>query len=239
MRLSSKLSHDLIKLNSYVRFLLSFLFFSATTPLVVFSTATAQEDPNSRFGDRQVEQLIDDRPELESILKENQVLRNWIRDRFSAGTLTQRVFWDASEPFLGADSECMIPTEFQRAHIRVTSRANLAADDKCICLMFEFMNLENETGFNRLYQLAYQRQIDREQFANRALQLEMEAAIRLAAELQKEPYSKIFSKSKMYQGFISMPKQISSSDIKKWEKDVGIKRSLDYWRSSFDRLTGG
>ncbi len=227
------------RLSYFTPAFLCLVVISATKPIAAHSGVFPPQDSNSRFGDRQVEQLIDDRPELESILKENQVLRNWIRDRFSAGTLKQRVFWDASEPFLGADSECMVQTEFQRAHIRVTSRANLAADDKCICLMFEFMNLENETGFNRLYQLAYQRQVDREQFANRALQLEMEAAIRLLVELQKEPYSKIFSKSKMYQGFISMPKQISSSDIKKWEKDVGIKRSLDYWRSAFDRLTGG
>src|SRR3954468_21571889 len=57
------------------------------------------------FGERQLEQLVCDRPETANIIKRESMLRHMLVWHFAGGLTGKRIYWDCNEPSSGQPAE--------------------------------------------------------------------------------------------------------------------------------------
>ena len=154
--------------------------------LVATGNAIAQDVPLSH-GDRQLAQLLDDRPSMKGILPADDTICRWVTRRFNTGACGQRVHWDHREPFSGREAENEPSHERVPAFIRITESEKVSGRDKWSMLVFEFENLKNSPLFENLARLAYAKQISRDQFALECVRLELNAGQRAKRYFKRYP----------------------------------------------------
>ena len=163
-----------------MKLLASIVFFIAT------GSVYAQQVPQT-FGDRQLAQLLDDRPDMKGILPADDTICRWVVGRFNSGDFGHRVHWDHHEPLSGREAENQPSQEYSPAFIRITDSEGISGRDKWCMLVFEFENLENSPQFEKLYQLASAQQIIRAQFVLKCVQLELKAVQRAKRYFKRNP----------------------------------------------------
>jgi hypothetical protein len=203
-----------------------FALIQVVLAVAIFSGEARSTD----FGQRQVDQLLEDRPELFPIIENNLAIKNWILDRFNGGEMNLRVYWHAEEPWSGRPAEHSIPIRGYPALIRITSKNDLTAEDKCIALIFEFFNLENESNFKKLWEAE---NITSQEFAKKALMLEVGAVFRMQPLLQRTEFSSVLGKSIYYKSYSQLRKDITFSEL---IKHPAYKLHFDYWESEYKRI---
>jgi hypothetical protein len=180
----------------------------ALTKILVICVQVSPSE-SDRFGKRQLEQLLDDRPDMRSIIRPGEFLYDWLARRFDGGRKDLRVYWHDSEPLSGFDAEHVMsfidrPLVHNPALIRISSSEKLSAADRCIVLIYEFFNLENEDEFKALYDRAKSGNVTREQYATLAMNLEIKAVVRMQELLKKEDVKKLVQNSPYYQSYLGV-----------------------------------
>ncbi len=199
----------------------------ALIQVVLIVAILSGEVRSTDFGQRQVDQLLEDRPELSPIIENNLAIKNWIVSRFNGGDQNLRVYWHAEEPWSGRPAENSLPIRGYPALIRIASKNDLTAEDKCVALIFEFFNLENESDFKKIWEAE---NITSQEFAKKALMLEVGAVIRMQPLLQRTEFSNALGKSSYYHGLSQLRKDITFSEL---IKHPAYKLHFDYWESEY------
>ncbi len=140
-------------------------------------------------GRKQVRQMLSERPEMARHVTEDDPLFDWTVRQFAGENLGQVIWWSPVSPKSPAAAEHQVPTEFQRAEIRIRMKhaegarqgEKLSFDELWHCAAFELQNVLNASHFHRTVADAYAGKLSREQFVFRMAELEYEAGLRTRA----------------------------------------------------------
>ena len=124
------------------------------------------------FGDRQLEQMLDDRPELRGVLTREDPVWKWLVDCFDGELIDCRVYWNLDRPINGNIAEHTPKFHQYPACIYITDSTDVSPVDKWACVVFEMFNLTNTKKFDVLKTEAINGAISRKEFADRCVQLE-------------------------------------------------------------------
>lgn len=151
----------------------SFLL-SVVVPCSLFAECPKQ------YGQRQVQQLIDDRPSVGRTVVDRERLHAWLNEQFEGHSEVGRIVWDHTEPASGRKSE-YFPRFYASgspAYIRLTNNPSVKDRDLVILLIFELANVRNSVEAKEIAHLAAEGEIDSEEFFKRNARLEYSALIK-------------------------------------------------------------
>lgn len=139
--------------------------------LIAFCRAPANaQERRPSFGERQLEQLLDDRPSMRSVVPVTHPIYRWAVEKFERGALGDRVYWDHHEPMAGAEHVFSTPSV-----VRVESGAKSSGRDKWSMLIFELINFERAEAVGVLRWKAVRNEVDRNTFVMATIRLEVDA----------------------------------------------------------------
>jgi len=147
-----------------------------------------QETDVRTFGQRQLEQLLDDRPDMKGILPPGHPVLQWVEKGFNGDRFGQRVYWIADSPRGGSVSEFWSPDAGNPPFIRLSAGTELTPVDRWAALVFEMHNLEG--GHERFVDLtdrAAKGLLGGEQYAKDCVEVEFDALKETAAFLRANP----------------------------------------------------
>lgn len=135
------------------------------------------------FGDRQIAQVLDDRPAMRDIVPTDHPIYRFASEKFSTGGLqNRRVHWDNTEPMYGAEHACET-----LCVVRVASDQGYTGRDKWAMLIFELFNLSHAGDVGKLRWKVVHGEIDKDAFVHESLRLEIDAMRRTQAFLTRYP----------------------------------------------------
>jgi hypothetical protein len=139
------------------------------------------------FGERQLEQMLADRPEMQNLLPEDHPVYRWLVASFEGDRTGSRIYWLADEPRSGKAAEHAAAYYGYPAYIVIEAAARKTPLDKWTMLVFEMFNIENTKSFKELLNLALEGKLDGESYARKCVQLEFDAAAKLRDFFRKTP----------------------------------------------------
>ena len=169
------------------RMLLSFGLVGLAVLVACRTQASPMDSPKTTYGDRQVEQLLDDRPDMRGVFSPASPIYRWVVQQFDSGDQGRRVFWDVQEPASGQPAEHMQRYSLYPAYVRVSGATSSTGIDKWAMLVYEFHNLQNSPEISTLTQKAAKRSITAAHFAAEATRLEHQALLKTRQFFQKNP----------------------------------------------------
>ncbi|WP_425398106.1 hypothetical protein [Aeoliella sp.] len=155
----------------------------------VTSSAADEEsaDEKTAFGRRQVEQMLDDRPDMRGVIPESHPLFTWVVTGFNGDRFGRRVYWLADSPRGGYPSMHIPPYEELPPFIQLSAGAELTPVDRWASVIFELHNLQGLDQSGKLVEQAMSGELTGEQYAMECVRLEYEAGLRSKEQLLKEP----------------------------------------------------
>ena len=206
--------------------------------LVYISIVCAQGALQAQtFGERQLEQVLDDRPAMRGIIDSGDPLLSWFASQFSNGPYGSRVHWDFREPTGGYDSTMVPPSDEMPGLIRVSSAPSLTGRDQWCLLAYELQNVQNAPKIVELTARAVRGDIGREAFAIECIRLEHAAVLRTRELLGKyKSLGEPEARSKRYGRIGAMP-----PDFAQYLTFLDSRPDTQYrnhFRLYYDRLTG-
>ncbi len=181
------------------------------------------------FGERQVFQMLDDRPEMQGLFNEESALFQWLVCKFQGEKVESRVYWNAEEPASGFSAEHARRYLSHPAYVRVTSR--MSGLDMWVALVFELNNLQNAAAFDELDMDAIDGRVSRNQFIEKYVRLEVDSMIETERVLREKVDKGVLDMSGMYAIYLDAAMQRREGK----EYDTGIKHR-EYYRTAYDRL---
>jgi hypothetical protein len=160
-------------------------------------TSLSHEMPQT-VGDRQISQLLDDRPAMKGILDSEHFVYKWVVQQFSAGDSKKRVYWEDREPVGGREAENQPTLDYAPPFIRITRSDKISGRDKWLMLVFELHNLKNAKAFEELEKRAVSGEIDRDKFSNECLELEFKAMVQTQIFFKRNPVPGVSAKADPY-----------------------------------------
>lgn len=127
------------------------------------------------FGMRQVEQMLDDRPEMRDSVPASHPVYAWVVEGFDGKRLGQRVYWNANTPRSGRHAEHALPYRGYPGQILVSGGSETTPIDKWAAIVYELNNIQNHEAFLRLRDQAIAGEIDGDGFAAECVELEFRA----------------------------------------------------------------
>ena len=146
-------------------------------PLFILSVAYATDPATipSRYGMRQIEQMCDDRPDMDGVFPDGHQLVTWCATQFEKGEMGRRIIWDHTEPAMDLPAEHWPHVDGHAAAIRISQMRPSTGLDKWVLLVFEFHNIQRESDRLRLQDALCRRKISLDQFAVACTRSEFEA----------------------------------------------------------------
>jgi len=140
-----------------------------------------------RHGERQVEQMLKDRPAMAAFGEKAATLRQWAMRKFAGEDLGKKIIWDASTPESESSAENIPPSEGKPGRIRLRARQRSwwVSNDDRVCedlwsdAVFELYNVTNGERFGQLERDASAGKLSKQEFATRAVTIESRAAEKL------------------------------------------------------------
>lgn len=158
-----------------LRFALSCLFLVGC----VHGDAYAQNDgcASLTFGEKQVLQVLADRPAMVGVLDENGPTYQWVCEQFTSGYQGRRIHWDYALPQFGLDSEYVSWTgdHFLPGMVRVSGQPHLSGVDQWMVLLYELENIKNASKMSQLTKSSIETASSREEFIRKAVRMEFDA----------------------------------------------------------------
>ena len=134
--------------------------------------ASQDPGPQKTFGERQVEQMLDDRPDMKDVLSRDDPIYKWVCLAFEGSDKRNRVYWNARMPH-GGFPACHTPKfGFYPPQILVSDTRETTGIEKWFAVVFEHFNLDNEVEQRKLLAQITTRDISAEKFADAYVQLE-------------------------------------------------------------------
>lgn len=170
-------------------FLLSLSLFCAT------ASSDDVQPLEIRYGQRQVDQILDDRPDMKNVLGADHPIVMWVIDRFERGDDRRRIIWDYTEPASGQSAEHMTYYHGYPAAIRISSAGDTTGLDKWALLVFELHNIENDPAILKLIAEVSSRTLSPKEFGVRCTELEHQATVRTIYLLAKMDIRSVLTKN--------------------------------------------
>ncbi|WP_442505171.1 hypothetical protein SH528x_003948 [Novipirellula sp. SH528] len=137
------------------------------------------------FGQKQVLQLLSDRPAMAGVLDKDGPTYKWVCEQFSHGYDGRRIHWDYALPQSGLDSEYLSWTGggHPPGFVRISGRPGLSGIDQWMVLLYELENIKNATELARLIASSIENASTREEFIKSSVRMEFDAFHRLKKRL--------------------------------------------------------
>ncbi len=129
------------------------------------------------FGQRQFEQMLEDRPDMKEAIPSSHPVVAWVIDGFDGKRLGQRVHWSGYSPQSGRPAEHGRRYGSYPPYVSLSGGTETTALDKWALVVYEMFNLENN-GFESLNSEALAGSLDADSYAEKCLELEFAAAQR-------------------------------------------------------------
>ena len=143
------------------------------------------DDPKITFGRRQLNQVLDDRPDMQGVISEDDELLDWIVSAFDGERTGFRIYWNADSPVESFGASHTPPYEGYPATVCITGGSEETPVDKWAGLVFELHNLENSEDFAEIHLKACSGELDEDTYVREHVKLEFKA-IEKTAEFFKE-----------------------------------------------------
>lgn len=187
-----------------------------------FLTGCADQAPNSEraklsFGQRQLEQLLADRPDMKDAIPDSHYVASWVAESLNGDRFGSRVYWVADSPRSGAPAECYPPNQGVPAMVRLTAGTELTPIDKWASVVFELHNLLGSDKLTAATKQAYRGELNGEEYAIECVKLEFQALEMTAEFFEKHP----------------LPKSEHGRDVF-YAEVTGLKGSFDDYRAVFE-----
>ena len=135
-----------------------------------YSQETGCNNAPTSFGERQLDQMLDDRPDMKGVLPEKSPVLLAIIAAFNGERLGQRIYWVDTVPREGRPASHNKSRSGRLAHIMISSSPKLTPVDKWAYVIFELYNIEGD--FNAVLKSAYLGSIEKEAFVEKCINLE-------------------------------------------------------------------
>lgn len=151
------------------------------------ATAPLQLEAKKTFGHRQLEQVLDDRPDMVGVVSDDNPIVAWVIGGFNGERTGQRIYWNAMSPRSAQPAEHWPQYFDYPPQICISGGTELTAIDKWTGLVYEFFNLENSKSFEELGAKARGGELDGDGYARGCTKLEFEALRKAKAFFQQHP----------------------------------------------------
>ena len=136
-----------------------------TIALLLVPTVAQGESPHVSFGQRQLSQILADRPSMSGVFPDDDVVYRWVVRRLNSGPNGERVRWDMQEPLSGRPAENQAAHDRDNALVRLTSSAGVSGRDKWFMLVFELHNIPHPDAVDEMSRLVREQRLERQEFA--------------------------------------------------------------------------
>jgi hypothetical protein len=187
------------------------------------------------FGQRQIDQMLSDRPDMVGILADDDPIVAWIVNSMNGDRIGRRVYWNADSPRSGAGVEHALPYGVNPPFICVTGGSEIPAIDKWSGVVYELFNLENYKSFNELYDKATSAKVGKETYANECAKLEYDAVKKARKFFEEHPIRRATPQNNFsYQRICRVP--LSFDEYLETFKDADgvMHHPGDYFRNLYD-----
>ncbi len=158
-----------------------------TLALLILLTAidfALAQSPSKSFGERQVEQMLDDRPDMKDAIGPDDFIYKWVVSAFEGEGPRERVYWNANKQHR--------LQQFQAWHIPSYGvyppqiYVSTASDgiDKWFSVVFEHFNMDTKVEEKKLLAKSINQGISPEKFADIEVEMERKAEKRTIAFLE-------------------------------------------------------
>jgi len=129
------------------------------------------------FGQRQLEQMVEDRPDMKDTIPPDHPVWTWLADGFDGKRFGQRIFWNGNSPQSGRPAEHAPQFGHYPAYISISGGSEISAVDKWTAAVFEMFNLEGN-DIADLTSEALKGVMNADEFANKCVEMEFAALIK-------------------------------------------------------------
>lgn len=142
------------------------------------------------FGQRQIDQMLQDRPDMRDVIPNSHSVFQWLVDGFNGDRIGQRVYWNAGSPQSGRAAEHGPAYGTYPPYIAISGGTETTPTDKWAAVVYEMHNLENRNGFEAISRLAIEGKLDADDFAEKCVELEFVALTQTEEFFRKNPLPK-------------------------------------------------
>lgn len=139
------------------------------------------------FGQRQMEQMLQDRPGMKDVIPPSHPIFEWVVAGFNGDRLGQRVYWIAVSPRTGRPAEHYAPYEGYPPCIAISGGTESTAVDKWAGVVYEMYNLENSGRFDAILQSALNGSLYADDYAEKCVELEFAALSKTRDLFRNDP----------------------------------------------------
>ena len=140
-----------------------------------------------RFGNRQVEQMLEDRAEMQGVIPPSHPLAVWVTKAYAGEHIGRRIYWNADVVDRVFNAEHCPPSPGCLPYVWVTDRRGVSGIDKWASVIYELHNILNTDEFARLFSAASAGRLTAEQYASECVKLELKALRPTHELLKKHP----------------------------------------------------
>jgi len=137
------------------------------------------------FGQRQLDQMLDDRPDMQEAIPPSHPVRQWLADGFDGKRAGLRVHWCGNLSGGGRAAEYVKPVAHYPAIICVSAGTEITAIDRWAAVVYAMHNHEND--WDAVGSEASRGLLDADSFAEKCTQLEFTALQRTQQLLLRQP----------------------------------------------------
>lgn len=166
----------------------SFFFFVLGHCTIDVSRGEESADSKS-FGVRQIEQMLEDRPEMKNVVSATHPIFAFLEDSFNGKFVGRRIYWSDEFPLKGLVSYAVPARErLNLPYVTVTNDLTLCTPlDKWIAVVFELNNLLNYQDFNNLSEK--RKDLTEDEFIFQFRKIEYNAYLKTHSWLVANPFS--------------------------------------------------
>lgn len=141
------------------------------------------------FGQRQLQQMLDDRPDMQNVIPRNHSVYTWLSDGFDGKRFGQRIYWNSDSPQSGRPAEHLPPSAGYPPSILVSGGTESTPVEKWAFVVYEMFNLEMNNS-EALVNLAIEGSIDADEYASKCLEAEFNALLEAHKYFHDNPLPK-------------------------------------------------
>lgn len=187
----------------------------------------------SKFGERQLEQMLDDRPEMRNANIIDSPVYKWLARGFDGEAVGYRIYWNGDRDinWVGVSK---VRDGSSLGYISITSKSTRSPIDKWAVLVFEMHNIRTGEKIRELASLVVEGKLAKQEFALKCLLLEFAAQEQTRVFLRENPLPGTEDeRNSAYRWLMSdLPDEKTYSSLQK----LGWKKHLKHYEDHYDSV---